>query len=91
MKRKGKQIKKIDHVKMYKSVFEEGDGPAVLADMAKKYHVFSPTIVAGMPEYNFYYMEGQRNVVLSILKMLDYDLNALMQHRDQNQMEVIND
>jgi len=49
----------------YKNVFSTPEGIKVLADLAGRFSVFDPTVGQRLPSD---YLEGQRSVVLQILK-----------------------
>jgi hypothetical protein len=62
----------------YRAVFESPEGEVVLAHLCKVGHVFSPTAVAGDPHMT-YMQEGERRMVLSIMKILKTDFSKLQQ------------
>lgn len=70
----------------YQAVFESPQGEVVLAHLAKNCHVFEPVAVQGDP-YMTYMRDGERRVVLSILRMLDYDASKLQQLMENTQNE----
>lgn len=65
-------------IAMYRDVFESPKGQEVLAHLAKHNFVFKPTFVSGDPHMTSLH-EGQRRVVLSILTMLNTDMEKLGQ------------
>ncbi len=73
-------------VEAYRSVFETPQGEVVLAHLAKTCHVFEPVAVQGDPHMT-YMRDGERRVVLSILKTLNYDLGKLQQLMEQTTNE----
>ena len=73
-------------VEAYRSVFETPQGEVVRAHLAKTCHVFEPVVVQGDPHLT-YMRDGERRVVLSILKMLNYDLGKLQQLMEQTTNE----
>lgn len=70
----------------YRAVFETPEGEVVLAHLAKTCHLFTPTFVRGDPHMSAL-QEGERRVVLSIMKILDTDfaqLQAMMEEQNEN-------
>lgn len=65
-------------VRAYQTTFSSPSGEIVLAHLAKTCHVFEPVAVSGDPNMT-YLQDGERRVVLSILRQLGYDLNKLQQ------------
>lgn len=61
----------------YRDVFETPQGQRVLAHLAKTSFVFDPTFVQGDP-YQTALHEGQRRVVLSIMKFIHMDIAKLL-------------
>ncbi len=60
----------------YKRVFGSEDGKAVLADLAKECGVFTTHVKGKVIDPNYMmFKEGERNVVLRIITVLEYDLN----------------
>lgn len=62
----------------YRAVFETPEGELVLAHLAKHGFIFDSTFVQGDQQQTSL-NEGSRRVVLSILRMLNTDLNKLRQ------------
>jgi hypothetical protein len=62
----------------YRRVFSSPDGEIVLAHLAKVNFVFSSTLVAGDTHLTAM-NEGQRRLVLSIMRQLDVDLTKLQE------------
>lgn len=60
----------------YKRVFDSPDGRIVLAHLCKVNHVFTSTFVAGDSHQTALH-EGQRRLVLSIMRQLNVDINQL--------------
>lgn len=73
-------------VEAYWSTFETPQGEVVLAHLAKNCHVFEPVVAPGDPQLTAM-RDGERRVVLSILKMLNYDLGKLQQLMEQTTNE----
>jgi hypothetical protein len=61
----------------YNDVFTSPKGQLVLAHLAKLNFVLSPTFVAGDP-YQTSMHEGQRRVVLSIMKFISVDVGHIL-------------
>lgn len=73
----------------YKSVFDNPNGDIVLTHLAKKFGITKPTAVDNNP-YMTYMHEGERRVVLSILRELKRDdatVLGLTQQGIQEEME----
>ena len=64
----------------YRQVFKSEDGETVLGDLQKRFHVNSPTFVAGDPHESAF-LEGQRSVVLTIQHIME---NKLEQGVDED-------
>ena len=54
----------------YKGTFRGPAGEAVLADLARRFHLTRPSYEPGMDAAEAAFREGQRSVVLHILTML---------------------
>lgn len=63
--------KRVRRVKDYQFVFKGKEGERVLADMMSRYHMLGP--VMDDSSLQIAYKEGQRNVVLEILNLLNTD------------------
>lgn len=70
----------------YRHVFDGPDGELVLAHLAKVNFVFSSTFVQGDPHMTAMH-EGQRRLVLSIMRQLNVDLSKLQQISQEIQDE----
>jgi hypothetical protein len=66
----------------YRAVFETPQGEIVLAHLAKTCHILEPSAVAGDPHMTYLH-EGERRVVLSIMKMLGTDFSKLQQMMEE--------
>lgn len=80
-----KKISAKKYIEYYKECFSTEAGQIVLADLAKKYGILKPFILAGR---SFDIQEGERRVILAIIQKMNYDLNALQELIDANQVEV---
>lgn len=76
--------KKSQIVEAYRAVFENPQGELVLEHLAKQCHLFEPTFIAGDTHHSAL-REGERRVILSIMKMIGTDYSAM-----QKMMENIN-
>lgn len=65
--------RKLTH-ESYRRAFCSPDGQIVLRHLMKKFNVASPTFVNG-DTHATAFREGQRHVVLSILKFINKDIN----------------
>ena len=87
-----KKVSEIDYIKLYKEVFETPSGQLVLFDICKKFHIDStirkPTDT--MRE-DMILREGQRQVALHLLQMVNYDMDAYYKRKELNQLEVQHD
>lgn len=63
-----KRQERAERIRAYKRVFESDDGKLVLSDLIKVCHVFNTVMDANPVEMA--YKEGERSVVLRILRTL---------------------
>lgn len=63
----------------YRAVFDTPDGKKVLEHLCKVGHIVSPTFVAGDP-HTTSFREGERHIVLSILRFINRDTTSLLTH-----------
>jgi hypothetical protein len=81
--------KQVDRVRTYRTVFNSEDGKKVLHDLMRTHHV-----IGGLPAkdpYEMYRAEGERNVVLRILSLLNIDPIQFEKHlKDTLQSEADN-
>ena len=61
-----------DLLAAYRLIFGSNDGQAVMDDLRARFHMSSPTFVAGDPHESAF-LEGQRSVVLTIERMINPD------------------
>ena len=54
----------------YRQVFKTEEGETVLADLKKRFNLHATTFERGDPHYSAY-LEGQRSVVLSIMRLME--------------------
>lgn len=69
--------KKLDQVSFYQSFFNSEDGKKVLYDLMKVHHVVGSTFSKDSHEMAL--KEGERNVVLRILSILQVDPQKLLE------------
>mgnify|MGYP006969363524 CR=1 FL=1 len=69
-------------VEAYRATFETPAGQIVLNHLAKNCHLFDSTALNGDP-YLTHLREGERRVVLAIIKVLNYDLGKLYRMLEQ--------
>jgi hypothetical protein len=81
-----KKISVRQFVGSYKDVFESEPGKIVLADLVKRFRVMRPFPLK--KENDAIFCEGQRQVVLYILSMLDYDLSQIDELKQNYSTEV---
>ena len=55
---------------LYRQVFNSAEGLVVLNDLQKRFNVNASTFERGDPHYSAY-LEGQRSVVLSIMRFME--------------------
>ena len=60
----------------YRSVFTSAEGQVVLRHMLKKFNMSSPSFVQGDPHMTSF-KEGQRHVVLSIMKFINKNADQI--------------
>lgn len=70
-----KRHKRADLVRAYKNTFSTDEGKAVLHDLMKTFHVLQSTMDSNPHEVA--YKEGERSVVLRILRTINTDANDL--------------
>jgi len=70
-----KRHEKADLIRAYKHVFATEDGKKVLHDLMKTFHIFHSTMDASAHEMA--YNEGERSVVLRILRTINTDPSEL--------------
>jgi hypothetical protein len=70
-----KRHKRADLVRAYKTVFSTDEGKLVLNDLMKTFHILQSTMDANPHEVS--YKEGERSVVLRILRTINIDANEL--------------
>jgi len=66
-----KQSKKARIVQAYRSIFNSDQGKEVLHDLCKSCHIFHSTM--DQNPHEMAYKEGERSVVLRILRTLEID------------------
>tara|TARA_E500000081_G_scaffold773_1_gene864 strand:+ start:1210 stop:1431 length:222 start_codon:yes stop_codon:yes gene_type:complete len=55
---------------LYRQVFNSAEGLVVLDDLKKRFNINGSTFERGDPHYSAY-LEGQRSVVLSIMRFME--------------------
>jgi hypothetical protein len=70
--------RKSRRVQRYHAVFGTDDGKWVLKDLMRRYRFFGQVTVAGEPR-STEFLDGQRTVVMDIIKTLETDLKKLIQ------------
>lgn len=86
-----KKVAQIDYIKLYKEVFGTEAGKLVLMDLCKKGRLLSPLPMKDDISVNLAFCEGQRQFALSILNMVEYDLEDLIQLKYEHSLEVLYD
>lgn len=82
-----KRHERAETLRAYKRVFESDDGKKILGDMMKAHHIYRSTMDAN--PYEMAYREGERSVVLRILRAIKTDpaeIEKFLNEQD-NQME----
>jgi len=80
----------VSHVEIYKQTFQDGVGEEVLLDLLERFYLMGPLVrTKKIDPLDLAYNEGQRNVVLYILKQLNTDLRTLkklieQRYKDKN-------
>mgnify|MGYP003114326865 CR=1 FL=1 len=67
-----------DLKKTYRQLFNTDEGKIVLNDLELRFHILASTYVPGDP-HDTSYREGQRSVVLTILRMMEEKTNQEIQ------------
>lgn len=70
-----KKNERAERIRAYKRIFESEDGKIVLQDLMRSCHVFSSTMDPNPTEHA--YKEGERSVVLRIMRTLNIDPSKL--------------
>ena len=70
-------------VKTYKRLFSTEDGKAVLADLQSTHRMLSTSYAESINEV--VYNEGERNVILRIMHIINTDLEALRAERQSTE------
>jgi hypothetical protein len=83
-----KAVKKTDLVSTYQRVFSSKDGEEVLNDLIKQYYLMTPTFGRSVNPDLMLIREGQRSVILSILRTLDIDVSRMRKHISDNNKEI---
>ncbi len=86
-----KKVTPIDYIKLYQEVFGTKQGEMVLIDICERARVLKPFPMRGELALDLSFCEGQRQLALDILLKVNYDLNKLLEQREQNQIEVSNE
>ena len=72
-----------DLKKTYRQLFNTDEGKIVLTDLELRFHSLATTYVPGDP-HDTSYREGQRSVVLTILRMMEEKTNQeFQQEKDE--------
>jgi len=69
--------KRVRRVRDYQSIFKTKEGERVLQDLISRYHILGP--VMGENSLEMAFKEGQRNVVLEVLSLINIDERKLIQ------------
>ena len=73
-------------VQAYQRLFNSKDGRTVLADLAKQYHLLTPMFSPKVTDHqSLMVMDGQRSVVITILKILKININELTTMLEQEE------
>ena len=71
-----------DLKKTYRQLFNTDEGKVVLRDLKLRNHVLSSSFVAGDP-HDTSFREGQRSVVLTIMRMMEEKTNREIQQQEE--------
>ncbi|HLE40019.1 MAG TPA: hypothetical protein VI956_00790 [Nitrospirota bacterium] len=88
----GKEHKLVAKIKDYKQIFKCQAGERVMNDLMLQCHFLDPAFVKGDPNESAF-MEGERNVVLRILKILNTspaEIAARIETMEQKRREDAN-
>lgn len=72
--------KKLDRIAAYQSLFATDDGKKVLYDLIRTHHILGTTFSKDQNET--YLKEGERNVVLRIMSILNIDPERFLKEVD---------
>ena len=79
-------LDKILHIHdSYLAVFDNPDGRRVISHLCKKFHVTNPRFT--IDPYETAFKEGQRHVVMSILKFINKDNAKLIEQIEEGMRE----
>lgn len=67
----------------YEAVFETPQGQQVLKHLCKTYRVHKSAFAPGQPDMTAY-MNGQRDVIIAILRQINKDTTKLIQQIEEN-------
>lgn len=79
--------KRVKRIKTYQTLFSTHSGKEVLSDLMKAYYITSTTHSSDPLEMA--YKEGQRSVVLSLIRLLKMDTNAMMKMIDEMEKDNV--
>lgn len=77
--------KRVTLLQNYKITFSDGPGRKVLLDLMTTHHIMGPVFTENARETIL--REGERNVVLRILKILGIDTNEMLKNIEEAQRE----
>ena len=71
-----------DLKKTYRQLFNTDEGKIVLRDLKLRNHALTTTFVAGDP-HDTSFREGQRSVILTIMRMMEEKTKAEIQQQEE--------
>ena len=83
-KEKSQARKSLEKISKYKQVFGSNDGMDVLYDLMQTHHMLGSTFDGDTTKLIF--REGERNVILRILKILKMDAKTLQERLEKHEL-----
>lgn len=80
MTKKKAEERIVDLAVAYKNIFSSPQGEMVLYDLMNRGHILQSSFGKNLSPHDIFFREGERNVVLQILSMLDLDVQRLKEH-----------
>lgn len=86
MSKKSPTTKRVDTLKAYQDVFNSASGTKVLLDLMKTHNMLNSSFNENVNTVIF--KEGERNVVLRILSILNTDVSSLLERIKQHEQDM---
>lgn len=82
--------KRFNKIVAYKRLFSTPDGKIVLKDLMREHFILGTTFVAGKPDVSDH-NDGERDVVIRILKFVGVNLDELQKYIEEIEKDVRSD